>query len=93
QEGAATAPWNYYQNMKATPAGHEEQRRLYEAFLRAWDGADGLAGVIWWEWTDAPGGGEDFNYTPRGKPAEKVLRRWFQQTRAASPDVAARSDK
>lgn len=77
QEGAAMAPWNYYQNMKATPAGLEEQRRLYEGFLRAWDGAEGLAGVIWWEWTTADGGPTDFNYTPRGKPAELVLRRWF----------------
>ena len=90
QEGAATAPWNYYQNMHATPAGHEEQRRLYEAFLRVWDDAPGLLGVMWWEWTAEPGGPSDFNYTPRNKPAEKVLRRWFAQgqppaTRPATP--------
>ena len=89
QEGAATAPWNYYQNMKATPTGHEEQRRLYEAFLRAWDGTDGLAGVIWWEWTTAPGGSGDFNYTPRNKPAEQVLRRWFDEGAAPKTNVAA----
>ncbi len=82
QEGAAMAPWNYYQNQKATPAGHEEQRRLYEAFLRVWDGTPGLSGVIWWEWTTAPGGPEDFGYTPRNKPAEQVLRQWFERTKA-----------
>jgi len=87
QEGAATAPWNYYQNTNATAAGHEEQRRLYEAFLRVWDGTPGLSGVIWWEWTAAPGGPSDFNYTPRGKPAEQVLRRWF----AAGRETAAPS--
>lgn len=79
QSGAATAPWNYYHNMKATPEGHEEQRRLYEAFLKVWDNAPGLSGVIWWEWTDAPGGANDFSYTPRNKPAEQLLRRWFEQ--------------
>jgi hypothetical protein len=79
QEGAAMAPWNYYQNMKATPAGHEEQRRLYEAFIKAWEGTEALGGVIWWEWTPASGGSEDYNYTPRDKPAEKVLRAWFKQ--------------
>lgn len=83
QEGAAIYPWNYYQNMKATPAGHEEQRRLYEAFLQVWDGTPWLLGVIWWEWTSSPGGPDDFNYTPRNKPAEQVLRRWFADGKPA----------
>lgn len=77
QEGAAKAPWNYYQNMKATPAGMEEQRRLYEAFIRVWDNSPGIAGVIWWEWTTKPAGTSDFGYAPKGKPAENVLRQWL----------------
>jgi hypothetical protein len=84
QEGAAKAPWNYYQNMHATPAGHEEQRRLYEAFLRVWEQAPGLGGVIWWEWTVANGGTDDYGYTPKNKPAEAVLRRWFGEQRKRS---------
>ena len=91
QEGAATAPWNYYQNMKATPDGHEEQRRLYEAFLQVWDGSPGLLGVIWWEWTPSPGGPGDFDYTPKNKPAEQVLRRWFAQGRPASQPTSPSS--
>jgi hypothetical protein len=87
QEGAATAPWNYYQNMKPTPGGHEEQRRLYEAFLQVWDDSPGLLGVIWWEWTAEPGGPGDFNYTPKNKPAEQVLRRWFAEGQPASQPV------
>lgn len=79
QEGAAQAPWNYYQNMKATPAGLEEQRRLYEAFLKAWDATPGLAGVIWWEWTPGDGGPDDYGYTPKAKPAEKIMRDWFAE--------------
>lgn len=88
QEGAARAPWNYYQNMKATPAGHEEQRRLYEAFLRVWDGTPGLGGVIWWEWTTSAGGTDDYGYTPKNKPAEEVLKRWLAEQRRAAKRLA-----
>lgn len=86
QAGTAQAPWNYYRNQRATPEGLEEQRRLYEAFIRAWHDTPGLLGVIWWEWTPAPGGPGDFGYTPRGKPAEQVLRQWLagQQPAPAS---------
>lgn len=84
QEGAATAPWNYYQNPKASPEGLEEQRRLYEAFLKAWDGVAGLHGVIWWEWTGGEGGAGDYNYCPRNKPAEAILRRWLGQGQAGT---------
>ena len=84
QLGAATAPWNYYQNQKPTPEGHEEQRRLYEAFLRVWDGSEGLAGVVWWEWTGSQGGPSDFGYTPKNKPAEKLLREWFAKGRSST---------
>lgn len=38
QEGAAVQPWNYYRQDVATPAGLEEQRRLYLAFVQAWFG-------------------------------------------------------
>lgn len=82
QEGAAQAPWNYYQNQRASAAGHEEQRRLYEAFLRAWATTPELRGVIWWEWTPGNGGPDDYGYTPKGKPAEAVIREWFKGGRS-----------
>jgi hypothetical protein len=88
QEGAAMAPWNYYQNTQATAAGHEEQRRLYEAFLQVWGDTPGLAGVIWWEWTGDPGGPGDYNYTPKNKPAQQVLERWFAGSRRGRADEA-----
>ncbi len=90
QEGAAMSPWNYYQNQQATAEGHEEQRRLYEAFGRAWDGVPWLSGVFWWEWTPGGGGPGDFGYTPKNKPAEQVLRRWFgSQTAAEAASAGA----
>jgi len=90
QEGAAQYPWNYYQNQSATPAGHEEQRRLYEAFMRVWQDAPGMAGVIWWELTPNAGGDTDYGYTPKDKPAEKLLRGWFERNaKQATPIPAA----
>jgi len=89
QTGAAAEPWNYFHNMRATPEGLEEQRRLYEAFMRVWAGSPGLMGVIWWEWTAGPGGPDDFGYTPKGKPAERMLREWFAAEKPTTQPAAA----
>jgi hypothetical protein len=54
----------------------EEQRRCYAAFMAAWSGVDALAAVFFWNWY-GKGGAEDRGYTPKGKPAGKLLERWF----------------
>lgn len=82
------APWNYYQNQNATPAGLEEQRRLYEAFIKAWNDTPELLGVIWWEWPASPGGPGDFGYTPKNKPAQQVLRQWLAARRQPTTTTA-----
>ncbi|MCP4592374.1 MAG: hypothetical protein GY842_16700 [bacterium] len=86
QEGCSIEPWNYFRKEEATPAGHEEQRRNYQAFVDIWSGSPDVAGMVWWEWTDAPGGSEDYGYTPRGKPAETLLRDLF--LRRPAPQAA-----
>lgn len=86
QEGAAKEAWNYYHNQKATEAGHREQAACYEAFMNAWSNEPYVGGIIWWEWDNTPGGKDDYNYTPRGKIAEGLLRMWFASKR---PPVAA----
>ncbi|HUU82506.1 MAG TPA: glycoside hydrolase TIM-barrel-like domain-containing protein [Phycisphaerae bacterium] len=83
QEGCSTKPWNYYHNEKATPAGHEEQANNYRAFIQAWSDRPQVGGIIFWEWTSAPGGDDDYHYTPRNKPAERVLREFFGGRHAA----------
>jgi hypothetical protein len=77
QEGAAHEGWNYYANQKATEAGQLEQAMLYEAFIDCWAREPAVGGIIWWEWDETGGGKTDFNYTPRAKLAEQVMRRHF----------------
>lgn len=72
-DGAAARPWDYG---SAGAVDLEEQRRCYAAFVEAWRGVDALAGVFFWIW-DGAGGRRDRGYTPRGKPAEAVLRRYL----------------
>lgn len=91
QEGAASEPWNYFHKQKATPAGLEEQRNCYLAFLKTWADTPEVGGMIWWEWNDDRGGPEDYNYTPRGKPAEKVLSDWLQSVRQRGAAKVAES--
>jgi hypothetical protein len=81
QEGASVEAWNYYHKQQATEDGRKEQRHLYAAFMKTWRDVPEVGGVIWWEWTDSAGGNDDYNYTPRGKPAEEELRRWFRDRR------------
>ena len=73
QDGAAVHPWDY--TLRA-PIDLEEQRRCYAAFVAAWRDEPRLAGVFFWQWWGA-GGPEDGSYTPRGKPAERVLKTWY----------------
>lgn len=79
QDGAAHEGWNYYANQKATDSGLLEQAMLYESFIRTWAAEPTVGGIIWWEWDSTPGGPGDYGYTPRGKPAEQVLRQLFMR--------------
>jgi hypothetical protein len=55
------------------------QANAYEALFRAFSGYSWFAGVYWSLWTTDPthGGTGDTSFTPHGKPAEVVLRRWY----------------
>jgi hypothetical protein len=77
QRGTTTAPYSW------TVSDHEstaEQAAAYAALLASFTGRHWWAGVYWWMWDDWPGSGEvprRLAYTPHGKPAEQVLRRWW----------------
>lgn len=77
QRGTTTAPYSW---TVSRTNGDAEQAAGYEALLAAFEGKAWWAGVCWWMWDDWPGAGETprkLAYTPHGKPAEGVLRRWW----------------
>jgi hypothetical protein len=72
-ENAASEPWDYTQ--QELPADNDLQKRLYEGFFNVWYGNPHLGGFMIWEWP--PGPGEEKGYTPKGKPAEQVMKQWL----------------
>lgn len=76
QQGAASAPWNYYQSKEVDL---EEQRACYESFLKVWADVPEIAGLLFWKWATNDGGPEDIGYTPKNKPAEQELRHFFAE--------------
>lgn len=74
--GAPVHPW---EERRTPHPDLETQRACYEALVRALDGEDWVAGAFFWKWFTSPavGGPHDSGYSPRGKPAEAVVRRAF----------------
>lgn len=75
-DGGAITPWDY---TRPGPVDWEEQRRGYEAFLRAWDGEPELHGAFFYTWIEYNGTPQR-GYSPRGKPAEELIRAWYGGT-------------
>jgi Glycoside Hydrolase Family 113 len=60
----------------------EAQRACYEGTFRALWGRPWLLGLYWWKWyTSAEGEdeGTTLDFTPEGKPAERVLARYYRR--------------
>ena len=72
-QGASKDPWNYFID---SPVDTAEQALCYSAFIATWNDTPLLEGVFWWVWY-GQGGADDKSYTPRGKPAEQELARWY----------------
>ena len=80
RDGASIDPWNYLGDGEAN---QEEQRKCYEAFVRAWKSERMLAGVYFYLWW-GNGGPDDRDYTPRGKPAQAVIEAWYREGDSAA---------
>ncbi len=75
-QNSAHESWDYTRT--ELPADPELQARLYEGFLSTWYGHPQLAGFSVWEWQPADAGDQEKGYTPRGKPALEVLKRYWK---------------
>lgn len=72
QDGINMHPWNY---TISNVLDLQEQKDCYTAFTEVWKDEEALYGVFFYEWFGK--GGNDFSYTPRGKPALEVAKKWF----------------
>jgi hypothetical protein len=85
-DGGCQKPWDY---TREAPVNLAEQALCYEAFFISWSKSQKLGGVYFWNWY-GQGGENDRSYTPRGKPAEKILIKWFQESSSySSPSLAS----
>jgi hypothetical protein len=85
QTTCAEHPWNYFGSTEPAP---QAQANCFEAFFRTWADEPIVAGFVVWEWQNHPEqttGPEDTGYNPAGKPAMKVIERYF----ALEPDPQA----
>jgi hypothetical protein len=76
-DSANIRPWDY--GMQG-PVDTAEQRDCYEAAFEVFWSKPWFLGFYWWNWEPSPnqGGPDNNGYTPYGKPAERVLRQWYQ---------------
>jgi hypothetical protein len=75
-DGTNSKPWDWM-----TPGTIDliEQALCYQAAISVMKNKPWIGGVYWWNWEPdtSLGGTADKGYTPHGKPAETVLRRWY----------------
>ncbi len=74
-DGANAYPWDETRHVEIDL---EEQRRCYESFARAFAGEPYIGGLYFWIWF-GPGGPKDRGFSPKGKPAEGIIRRFFER--------------
>jgi Glycoside Hydrolase Family 113 len=77
QEAAWRSP---HDDRRAAARDMAAQSRCYDAFLSALPGRHRIAGVYVWKWPSTldDGGDKDVGFTPNGKPAEAVVKRWYR---------------
>ncbi len=87
---ASVWPWNW---QRSGTIDLEEQAMLYEGLFQTWwfqPGREWFRGLFIWNWIPDPnqGGAMDANYTPHGKPAEEILKYYFQIKSPNRPNAA-----
>ncbi len=75
--GAAEAPWVWPKRDDGATPDSTLQARCYRALLSTVGRAPWLKGGIIWKWHPPSEVDGPTAFTPQGKPAEAVLRRWF----------------
>jgi hypothetical protein len=93
QVTCAQYPWDYYRSSdKPDP---QAQANCFEAFFRTWMQEKVVTGCLIWEWRSYPGqvieADKDTSYVPCGKPAAKVISKYFKYAWTAQEAPAVSS--
>ena len=78
---AAWRTWELEANVRERSIDEQAQAQAYEAIFRMYGAQPWWRGGFVWKWFPNGRGGEGYNerdYTPQGKAAEAVLRRWYE---------------
>ena len=79
----STMPWDW--SHQDLPYDGEEQARYYEAAFRTFWDEPWFIGYCWWDWKarlyDLDDAKTNTDFCVYGKPAEKVLRKWYSKPR------------
>lgn len=76
-EFAAKIPWEH-EKVPAT-LNDRAQENLYEAFFRSFAKEKWVVGYFLWQWQGVEPSARNTLFTPQGKPALKVLQKWYQE--------------
>ena len=63
------------------PVNLQAQRNAYEAFFETLWNKDWFGGGFLWKWFDyhdSAGGSSNNQFTPQNKPAESLIREWYE---------------
>ena len=81
-DGCAGKVWEIEKNKDKLNINHKAQSHSFEALWQSFSGQEFWAGGFVWKWFPDGMGHEGYpekDYTPQGKPAEKVLAQWFSK--------------
>lgn len=75
---AGKHPWTHNKG-ESLPTNNQAQVNLYEAFFQTFWKKSWIAGGFSWKWFAYPpyGNGTDTSFSVQGKPALKVLQKWY----------------
>jgi len=83
------SPWvKPFERERGVTVDLEAQARCYEIFLSGLGGRPEYAGIYWWKWPSflEYGGSQHSGFTPNGKTAEEIVRKWYGSILNAEED-------
>ena len=77
-EGTTIEPWESYTDLQESMA--EQQNALSSLYASVWNKKWMAGGFLWkWHMQESRWGNRNLDYTPQGKPALEVIKKWYRQ--------------